>query len=715
VTVIGRDAFYPVTVWEPATAAGRDSVGAYVATRADTALRKRPLAERQQSYAELAVLMAVLVAGFVLVFGVLQAWTAARVPAAGPGWYHPPELPPGTPAEHAALRRNVLRASLLLHREMYVFLRFLALCGALLPATIFVLRPNAHGSGVPAVVLASSTAVVGLVALVVIRRSGRQAWWVARRAAVDGVRYALHAGWGSRSHQAFWLLEVVARSAILVVGVAYAALVGHFMWRVVTLDLPAASLFFQRASSIGSGVSPATPLILSAAGFAMWCSWHLVRISLLAETTAYEEYCLGGPVAPPPRPAAEAPPPARWRRALGRVVALDRALDAALDRLHRRQLRTAPAREGVAAVRQHLLMLIPGPRGALLLCALTLLAVWLSTHFQLSLEAAVLPPLSPSCCLTSFDLLLRFGVLATIVATSWALYRFLAVWAGLRRCLRAWSDGSLLPAFGSCRRRSAVSAASRRWVRAPRRRSTARSPSGGIGSAAGRRSVDRPRRGRCGRRAARRGGRGAAAHAGGDVRDRARARVPLRGARRGARRRPPGEPAPPRRGRCRRPPRTYPPVRGTTTTTTTTTTTSVEHWTATLGSWSRSTSSSTWSGCSATCGTWRSSSCLARAHRRAPRLVPVRARERRAPHLPHDPRRRDRGAAYGDVPDEPRRRAQRARRHRTGQGHLERPLPRESAPLRRRPHPGLLSSEFPAVGRFLFSWVSPALHVVARL
>jgi hypothetical protein len=71
--------------------------------------------------------------------------------------------------------------------------------------------------------------------------------------------------------------------------------------------------------------------------------------------------------------------------------------------------------------------------------------------FGRSIESLILPrshfwPISRDRP-NAFDLLLRAAVLGTLAATPWAVYRFLAVWSALQSCLRKLGSSPLVEAF----------------------------------------------------------------------------------------------------------------------------------------------------------------------------------------------------------------------------------------------------------------------------
>ena len=86
-------------------------------------------------------------------------------------------------------------------------------------------------------------------------------------------------------------------------------------------------------------------------------------------------------------------------------------------------------------VRDALLYLIPTFGALGLLVGLSILGGWLSTHFELTMESLVLPTHDWLFGMSSFDVLFRCTVIASIGATTWAIYRFVTVWGGIRTVL----------------------------------------------------------------------------------------------------------------------------------------------------------------------------------------------------------------------------------------------------------------------------------------
>jgi hypothetical protein len=93
-------------------------------------------------------------------------------------------------------------------------------------------------------------------------------------------------------------------------------------------------------------------------------------------------------------------------------------------------------------------LLIPHRRARALAAFLVLLTIWLVPQFERTIEATVLPVYHTGWSeLTSFDWLLRFGIVCALLATIWAVYRLLLVWEALQGFLSAVAETPLTPVF----------------------------------------------------------------------------------------------------------------------------------------------------------------------------------------------------------------------------------------------------------------------------
>jgi len=200
-------------------------------------------------------------------------------------------------ADHEVRLDEVRWATQNFHRSAYLGLRGLALLSAFLPVAALtmtslsrrsLLAPPGGAGRLLMVLFLGAVALAGLVA------TGRVvAAAVARLAAVKpiGLRFAREGWGGDRRGGYFWTLEIFLRAGVFVGGAVY---FGLAFWFTVQLFRLAATrpisypLFLERAGQLGGGVSPLVPLLLGAAGFAAWSTWHSRRIRYLRETTPYE-------------------------------------------------------------------------------------------------------------------------------------------------------------------------------------------------------------------------------------------------------------------------------------------------------------------------------------------------------------------------------------------------------------------------------------------
>jgi hypothetical protein len=303
-----------------------------------------------------------------------------------------------------------------LHEYLYGTLRVLALLSGYVPiavltaASLFRRRPSGAGEGTEWRYLL--LALMATVLLVSLWAAGRYALgaYVRFRAVLPlGARYA-GAGWGrDRARKYFWWVEIAVRALVAAVGVSFFA---GAMWLSVQIVRLAARpitfpLFVHRAGELDAGVSPLLPLLLAAAGFAAWCTWHERRIATLRVTTPFE---------------------AAWQTRGG--AAPQSTAPTALPHL---------ARESVEQVRARLFLVVPNPAGLALGAVIAVLAAVLTAQFSRTIDGAI--------SLTAFDWLLRLGIVGSLVSTCWAVYRLLSVWRALDRVLMHVGQTPLGPAF----------------------------------------------------------------------------------------------------------------------------------------------------------------------------------------------------------------------------------------------------------------------------
>ncbi len=429
VTVVGGNGVYPLRI----------------ASGGLAALRPKPpgaAPTADHSPADEKLLLLVLIAG-----GELVAWLGMRDPGGvraeevrgclPPGTKQALDtllapVPPGTDPPRVTrdprLTRFVHGVSLLLHRELYLATRFLALGGMIVPLGLVTLHhwPLASGDGrdIPLWLLVAGGALVAAVGLLGIWQcTGRAAsllWKTGRYGAVYATRGVgrdvRQHEWAALGHRAAWWFEIAARLSVAVIGVAYAWLIVRFVYDVAALkDRATQAAFMERLSAVDSGVSPAIPLALVGLMYLAWCTANLRRVALLAETSAFERAQLDGPAVAPGGDLARA----RWGTRLATAV---------------------------DATRERLFRLVPTGANAGVLLAALAFAWWLSLHFIGSLESAVMAEAPRPL---AFDLLLRGGVLAAIFVTVFALTRFLSVWRALQASLRRIADVPVGDALGT--------------------------------------------------------------------------------------------------------------------------------------------------------------------------------------------------------------------------------------------------------------------------
>lgn len=314
----------------------------------------------------------------------------------------------------AEQRRTVHAGSLLLHRQIYTGMRLLALAGGAAPVFLLLLR-QAGGSS-PGLTIAAALAAVAWLAgmgFAVHAAAG-----VLRRYARVGLAYTLRKGWWRGLAGWLWMAETLGRTGVVAVGVVFVGLVLWLLWELPGPGAPDAApfaLFMHRALELGGGASPLVPILAATAGCVLWASWHLQRIALLMRPTAFEYACV--------------------------------------TRADRGARRDAPCPEdriarAVADLRDRLFLMVPHPRALWLAGALSVLILWLVPQFAPTLEAVVLrSTLGSWLGTTSFDVLLRFSVCATLVATAWAVYRMLVIWHALQRVLTTVEETPLTDAL----------------------------------------------------------------------------------------------------------------------------------------------------------------------------------------------------------------------------------------------------------------------------
>lgn len=528
ITVVGRGVFMPV-VYDTGSA----KTAGYLEPRTDVQVHASIEPDRG---GEFAVLAGLIVIAFILSFLVIQIRTDAQVReriSVAKKIRRELTRPGRTSASErlGELQRVTYRATLLLHREFYQLLRFAALCGVFVPVGLVGLRVRAHGGPfptwawvllIPAVVAAGLIVVVGVLQISYLWRIDLgTAWEYAFR--WDAKRWRTSWRFGL-----IWWLEIVARGVILAMGTAYIAWLILFTIQVTRLtDL--APLFFARALQLGSGVSPVIPLAIGGVLLAAWSSWHLSRIRMLSGTTAFEEACMRdmpltekkriqlrsrgdvrqvaqlaqayarvlrtkmAPVRAARRSAAAAKAAARTtgghvsnetvtetatrtggfgpynavtsrsssaasRGVAGQVVAgslqvvagVYGSVAGGMTELGARAHEPRSAAKCVRQIRERLMLIVPDANGVLLALVLGVLGLWLNIRFGRTIESLVFTSTAPSAgaaSLSVFDKLFRTVVMSALAFIAWALYRLSAVWGSLRECLNQVADTPLAEAF----------------------------------------------------------------------------------------------------------------------------------------------------------------------------------------------------------------------------------------------------------------------------
>jgi hypothetical protein len=346
-----------------------------------------------------------------------RAVLAERAPAERPGL----ELDLAGRVDRILLFRRARWAGLRYQRQLYAALQIVALAGAFFPmATVYtmaILWDHKVMGGVLTFLLVVSAGWTLLALGVSIFQAWR--WYRLYRDDFDA-RYS-----AARERRDLWTLNVHARRLLVALGAVYLVLTLVFTGELLLMALGSRSrfaIFFHRASQVESGLSPLAPLVLAATGFFLWCVWHLRRVESLRSMTAFEAACLtrepgvdlsdvdaGDPVE---RPSDEE----RWFSAI-----------------------PPRAVQGVRQVRARFFRLVPDRRALVLFAVLAAAAVYIWSQSMASLEVLV--------GIATFDQLYKFVLIALLLVTAWAVYRLVAVWSALQRCLEAVAGTPLVTAF----------------------------------------------------------------------------------------------------------------------------------------------------------------------------------------------------------------------------------------------------------------------------
>lgn len=489
-TVVGRAAMLPVRADSLAWAPVQDSAGRastahwYVAPRSEAALRPPPDPARIASaslpsdppseavradvstlddWVLALVLGAVAVgafAGFRVTDGAAPFGTRAGVipaPARWPGAFDRRAAADARAAHVAravALRRDnpwcLPLLELELHAAAWTLLRHAALLGTLTPVALVLYRGRIHGAAVDALTPVTLTLVVAVLAAALVvedvarlRPLAETYGWATARLAVRPVLVALLAV--SYAGLTAWFGVEVTRGA----GTAAEA------------PRAASAVFTARALQLGSGVSPLLPLFVGGLVLLASAAWHLARVQQLREVTTFEAACAAGRVGTSSDTAQmpnDAPMPningtggAFWRAQADRLFVTPSAPPPAPPRLGS----AAAFGDAVGGLRAALLHLEPSTAAGLCVVLLATLVGWVGLHIERTPEMLALGPvMGPAAPAggrllpSTFDLLFRFVLGATLALGGWTLFRFVHTWWALRRCLAGLTGTGLVAAFG---------------------------------------------------------------------------------------------------------------------------------------------------------------------------------------------------------------------------------------------------------------------------
>ena len=337
----------------------------------------------------------------------------------------PPPRPSTTTNRDVPYRR-VEAHSLLIHERIYATLLVIALSGMFVPtaSTLLLIRPDALAR--------VAVWFVATIALPVVAVGVVDVLLLLQRAASDGYRYAMFSpqwrvGEDTASNALFalfqpghlaqlrWWGEIVGRGIIAIAGLMHFVMTLTYVVQLRDLalsDRPRFLLFAYRALQGWSGVSPLLPLMLCGAGFAIWSAWQWrVTHRLYAETTATEEVAL-----------------AHARSLRGRVLN---------DPLSR-------ATSYVDAARASLFRIHPTGMGFAVTGLLLVGGILICTQYVGTVERLVL---EQSRWSSSYDLLFWIGTFSMLVTGCWALYRIASTWGALQSALGALSETPIYNAF----------------------------------------------------------------------------------------------------------------------------------------------------------------------------------------------------------------------------------------------------------------------------
>jgi hypothetical protein len=333
--------------------------------------------------------------------------------------------------------RRALTAAVLLHREVYTFLRHIALL-CIFAAVAVILVPRV--TDYPDLGWASPAAygALGLLTIVAIGNTAFQfqsmwpdwgrAYWdyvlrPARKSPERDVARDGHLFQGMERERRVWRRQTLVVAIAAIIGLFYAAQVVLLIADASGLPLVEKTLFIHRAAQLDSGVSPIFPIVVSSVALALLSTWQLSRLALLNDMTAFEEAF-------------------RWSS-----VGVSRT-DAGVN--------TSEIGKGLQAVRRQLSRIVPelpavsSGVGIALLGGVTL-ALWM--NFERSFEAITIA--RRLLGMTPLDVVLRLSILMIFAASAWSLIRLVIVWRAFRSILGALGASSIITAFERLPRRIA--------------------------------------------------------------------------------------------------------------------------------------------------------------------------------------------------------------------------------------------------------------------
>lgn len=461
VTTVGRDALYPVTIGDSLITDTASVFYKYVrprfAGKTSHAERNRMAGpptppETAQNLPEFIFIALLLMVGFPAAYFMVHMRTSAR---AARDIVETLETEGATVSQR---RRAATEVSLMQQRELFVALRFLAVCVLALAVTLTLLRPAAHGDTRYENWLGLALLPLLGIGLLLVGPRTTERW-----GRLEWVRWGI--AYKRSREEGFWSsLETTGLYLLFAIGALYITLVVLYVIQVIRLGPILPGLYFQRAVHFGSGVSPLAPVILGAIGFGAWSWWHLERIELLQCRTEFEEACTitSDPAGPPVECglgtrytplAASVSTNQEERRNTGHSgirtwLGLTR-VDGWLDRTHKRTFDSGGFAIVVGEIRKRLLYLLPTTTSRIALIVVATISWWLSGQFALSMDAAVTRWTFPKTTWTvsPFDALLRFATFGALFASVWALHRFISVWRLLARLLSRLDESPLASAF----------------------------------------------------------------------------------------------------------------------------------------------------------------------------------------------------------------------------------------------------------------------------